>query len=158
MKKYILTSDIINVNGIEMRRIKAIRDFGTIRTGSLGGYVESEKNLSHRGTCWVAGNAKVGGRARVSGNARVGGNALVIAPCFVAQDGLITGDVQVLSLSLIFGRSWAYGSFSTGKKPMIMLGGARVFGDRNEELIKPKIAFGVALVKASSSKIFHWRR
>jgi hypothetical protein len=34
--------------------------------GTLGGWIESEKNLEH-GDAWVSGNAIVSGNARVSG-------------------------------------------------------------------------------------------
>jgi hypothetical protein len=37
--------------------------------------VESERNLSQEGNCWVCGNAKVCGDAEVCGNAKVCGNA-----------------------------------------------------------------------------------
>ena len=48
--KYILTEDKITVDGVTCYRIKAIRNintlFGVVAKGSLGGYVESERNLS----------------------------------------------------------------------------------------------------------------
>ena len=30
-------------------RIKALRDFGDVKTGQLGGWIEKESNLSHDG-------------------------------------------------------------------------------------------------------------
>ena len=39
----------------------ACKDFGNIKKGDFGGYVESEKNLSHEGNCWVYDGAKVYG-------------------------------------------------------------------------------------------------
>jgi len=39
--------------------------------GELGGFVESEDNLSHDGKCWIYDSAKTVGHARVSGNALV---------------------------------------------------------------------------------------
>lgn len=74
MKKYELTDETIEVFGYVLHRVCAIRDFGTVKTGDLGGYVEGEKNLSHEENCWVYGDAKVYGDAWVSGNAKVKAN------------------------------------------------------------------------------------
>ena len=69
MKKYELTDETIDVSGTTLHRIKALKDFGNVKKGELGGYVESERNLSQEGNCWVCGNAKVCGNAEVCGNA-----------------------------------------------------------------------------------------
>ena len=69
MKKYELTDETIDVSGTTLHRIKALKDFGNVKKGELGGYVESEHNLSQEGNCWVCGNAKVCGDAEVCGNA-----------------------------------------------------------------------------------------
>jgi hypothetical protein len=58
-KKYELTSESIEHAGVTLYRIKALRDFGRVKKGDLGGYVEKEANLSHEGDCWVGGIAKV---------------------------------------------------------------------------------------------------
>ena len=80
MKKYELTDETIEFYGRTLHRIRACRDFVTIageqvEAGDLGGFVETEKNLSHNGACWVYGNAKVFGNARVYGDAEIYGNA-----------------------------------------------------------------------------------
>ena len=82
MKKYELTDETIEFYGRTLHRIRACRDFVTIagkqvKTGDLGGFVETEENLSHDGMCWVWGNAKVYGNARVYGNAEVYGDAKI---------------------------------------------------------------------------------
>ena len=77
MKKYELTEETFTVFGKTLYRIRAVRDFGSVKTGEFGGYIEKEENLSHFGDAWVYGNAKVYGDARVSGNAWVYGNAEV---------------------------------------------------------------------------------
>lgn len=77
MKKYELTEETFTVYGKTLYRIRAVRDFGSVKTGEFGGYIEKEENLSHFGDAWVYGNAKVYGDARVSGNAWVYGNAEV---------------------------------------------------------------------------------
>ena len=77
MKKYELTSETKIVFGHILYRIKALSSFGCVSAGDLGGFLESEKNLSQNGNAWVFGNAEVYGDARVSGDARVYGNAEV---------------------------------------------------------------------------------
>ena len=77
MKKYELTDETIEVYGTALNRIKALKDFGNVKKGELGGYVESERNLSQEGNCWVYDNARVYSNAKVFGNAEVCGNAEV---------------------------------------------------------------------------------
>jgi hypothetical protein len=48
------------------------------KTGDLGGWIESEGNLSETRDAWVAGEAQVYGAARVSDNALVFGSAIVM--------------------------------------------------------------------------------
>ena len=62
-------------SGENKGRIRALRSFGNVKKGDIGGFIESEKNLSHNGDCWVSGNAWVYGKAKVYGNAWVNGNA-----------------------------------------------------------------------------------
>ena len=77
MKKYELTEETFTVFGKTLYRIRAVRDFGSVKTGEFGGYIEKEENLSHFGNAWISGDAWVCGDARVSGNAWVYGNAEV---------------------------------------------------------------------------------
>lgn len=87
--KYKLTKDSITIGTTKLYRIQALRDFGSVKKGELGGYVEAERNLSHKGAAWVSGNARVSGDALVSGNARVSGYA------WVSDGALVTGDAKV---------------------------------------------------------------
>ena len=75
MKKYRLTEETTKVGNRTLYRIQALRDFGNVTKGDIGGYIESEKNLSQDGNAWVSGDARVSGNACVYGNARVYGNA-----------------------------------------------------------------------------------
>lgn len=94
-KKYELTNEMIEVNGVVLHRIKALGDFSDVNAGDLGGWVESERNLSHDGNAWVCGDAWVYGDAWVCGNARVGGNARVYGNAWVCGDARVYGDAQV---------------------------------------------------------------
>ena len=76
MKKFELTSEFItNEYGVNLFRIRALVEFGSVKAGDLGGYIEKESNLDQDGDAWVCGNAQVYGDAWVYGNARVYGNA-----------------------------------------------------------------------------------
>ena len=69
MKKYELTSETKVINGVELHRIKALESFGRVEKGDLGGWIESEKNLSQDGDAWVDDNATVYGNAVVGESA-----------------------------------------------------------------------------------------
>lgn len=75
MKKYELTSKTLQYKGCTLHRIKALKDFGSIKAGELGGWVEKEENLSQYGNAWVYGDARVLGNAEVYDDARVCGDA-----------------------------------------------------------------------------------
>ncbi|MGH9422571.1 MAG: hypothetical protein ACRD3J_21520, partial [Thermoanaerobaculia bacterium] len=71
-KKYELVRDQqIIVDGKTLYRIRALRDFGRVKAGDLGGFVASERNLSHLGACWIGDEAQVFGEATVSDDAQV---------------------------------------------------------------------------------------
>src|SRR5260364_177646 len=82
-KYELLKEDCIEYDGRTLYRIRALRDFRSIKQGDLGGYIEKEENLSHEGEAWVFDNARVSdeakgdAKAQVSGNARRGGNSRI---------------------------------------------------------------------------------
>ena len=104
--KYKLTNNIKKVNGITLYQIEALKDFGSVKTGDLGGFVESETNLSHErnswvyGTAWVYGNAMVYGNAQVYENAQVSGNAEVYGNAKIFENQYIKFSRVVSDLSL----------------------------------------------------------
>lgn len=83
MKKYRLTEESMNFNGRTLFRIEALCNFGDIKKGELGGWIECEENLSHSGDAWVYGDARVYDNAWVLGNARVLGDAKVFGNAWV---------------------------------------------------------------------------
>lgn len=95
MKKYELTKEFITVFGKKLFRIKALRSFGSIKEGDLGGFIESEENLDHEGDAWIKDDAMVSGNARVSGNALVFGQARVYGQARVLDNALVYGQARV---------------------------------------------------------------
>lgn len=98
MKKYELTEETLTVSEKTLYRIRAVRDFGSVKTGEFGGYIEKEENLSHFGNAWIYGDARVFGNAWVYGDARVSENA------WVYGDARVSGDARV------FDNAWVYGN------------------------------------------------
>ena len=83
-------------NEYGLRQIRYLKDLPGINAGELGGWLESEKNLSQEGNAWVSGNARVFGNARVSGNAHVSGDARVSGKAQVGN-ARVYGDAWVFS-------------------------------------------------------------
>lgn len=55
--------------GRHIYRIQALRDFSDVKKGDLGGFVESEDNLSQDGNCWIYDNAQAVEKSMVVGDA-----------------------------------------------------------------------------------------
>ncbi len=96
--KYELTDETIDVSGTTLHRIKALKDFGNVKKGELGGYVESEYNLSQIGNCWVYGNARVCGDAELCGNAKVYGNAWVYGNAELCGNARVYGNADYITI------------------------------------------------------------
>ena len=93
--KYKLTDEKIEHYGKTLYRIQALKDFSDIKAGDLGGYVESERNLSQYDNCWVADEAWVYGKAKVFSNARISDNARVSGNAWVFDTAQIFGDAEL---------------------------------------------------------------
>ena len=69
MKKFEFTGETKTISlffrTATLHRIRAVAEFGLVKVGDLGGWIEKEENLSHEGKAWVWGNAKVCGDAKV---------------------------------------------------------------------------------------------
>ena len=125
MKKYELTSEYIEVFGRKLFRIKALIAFGSIEVGELGGYVETENNLSQSGNAWVYGDARVSGNARVSDNARVYGDAWVSGNAMVYGDARVSDNARVYGDARVYDNAWVYGDARVSDNAMVY-GDARV--------------------------------
>lgn len=130
MKKYELLKDDIKITlGRTLYRIKALRDFGDVIKGDLGGYIESENNLSHFDNAWVFGDARVYGNAKVYDNARVFGDAMVYGNAIIKS----TEDY------IVFKNNWSSGRYFTYTKSNKMWEVGCFYGT-GEELIEKAYA------------------
>lgn len=104
-KKFKLTKETIEVNGRILYRIKALKTFGNVKKGDLGGFVEKEENLSHEDNCWIDDNACVYGHSYVRDDAYVRDHAGVYNS-YVSDSAIISGysyvnDSQVCECAVI---------------------------------------------------------
>lgn len=83
-------------------RIIALKNFGDVKIGSKGGYVESEDNLSQTGNCWIYDRACVFGKAEVSGNAKVKGSATVFDKAKVFDNAKVIDNAEVFGEAQIY--------------------------------------------------------
>lgn len=120
-KKYELTEETITLfKEYMLYSIKALRDFGGIKAGDLGGYIEKESNLSHNGDAWlyedamVYGDAHVCGDVTVHGNAHGCDNAEVDKIAQVCGEAMVYGNALVRGNALVFGNAEVYGNAAIG--------------------------------------------
>lgn len=100
-RKYEFTGETKKVDGKILQRIRYVRDFPNLTdiSGTLGGFLESDMNLSHYGNCVVLDEATVYGKARVTGDAVVRGEAMVM------EDATVSGRAAVVQNAVILGRA-----------------------------------------------------
>lgn len=118
MKKFELTADRIKSNGVTLHRIKALIDFGDVKAGELGGYVEKETNLSQYGDAWVYRHAQVFGNALVFedasvsesawvyGDARIYSDAKASGTARISGSACISGNAHISGDALVYGNAW----------------------------------------------------
>lgn len=108
-----------------------------VRAGDLGGYIESEANLSHEGFCWVqngavvcdhasvsqnaliSGSAIVTDSAHVSGWALVAGRSIISGSAKVTDDAVVSGEVEMTSDAVVSGYGRVKGKCRLGKGAII---------------------------------------
>ncbi|EJF86996.1 polymer-forming cytoskeletal protein [Bartonella rattimassiliensis] len=138
-KKYEITNETTEVKGhlygkvITLYRIKALRSFGGVKKGDLGGFIESEYNLSHDGSCWVGDDAKVYNAAMVWGHAKVFENAIICDEACVNGFAKVYGNVHAYGKAIIGGRARVFGDTQ-------LISGAWVIG--RKEISTGLISFG----------------
>ena len=140
MKKYKFTGETKTIylpfGTVTLHRIKAVVEFGLVKVGDLGGWIEKEENLSHEENAWVYGDAEVCGNAKVYGNAKVCGNAKVYGDAEVYGNAWVCGNAEVRGNAKVYGNAKV---FSTDHVLVIGAIGSRndfttVFRDKDNEI------------------------
>ena len=97
--KYILTEQNIYY---PYYRLKALKDFSDVHKNDIGGYVQSYRNLSQKGNCWIYDTALVKNYARVLGNAWIMNTATVSGRAIVCDDTIISENAHITDYAKIF--------------------------------------------------------
>ena len=152
MKKYKITKETkIIYDGVEERtlhKIMAVKNFGDVKAGDLGGWVENESNLSQIGNCWVydeaivCGNAhvqdcaEVFGHSKVSGYAKVSEYAKVLDHAKVSENSVIKGfssvhgNAVISRIAVVLGHSTICGHAEiSSKNHVLVIGGMGYWSD-----------------------------
>lgn len=142
--KYVLAENTQTHKSLALYQIMSLITFGQglykVNAGDLGGWVQSETNLSQEGECWIyqdprkiklarqakvhgnayiSGNAKILHRSKISGNAQISGNAVI---------GSSEGRVKIYGDARVFGDARVYENASIHTKAQVY-GNSRLHGD-----------------------------
>lgn len=109
IKKYELTDETCVHEGRTLRRIKALRNFGEVKAGDLGGWIESEENLSQSGKSWLKSGfaydkAKIFGDALVMhselcDSAEAYGSTLIVGSTVSGRARVFGGEIYYATIS-----------------------------------------------------------
>ena len=166
MEKYRLTDETIDFCDATLYRIEALRNFGSIKAGDKGGFVQSYHNLSQEGDCWLHGEAKVFGNAKVYENAQVFGRAEVCGYASVKGDAFVFGIAKVYGSAFVKGNAFVFGRAEVYDWAKVY-GKAQVFGDakvygnafvKGDAIIKTGRDYIVFKNWWSSDRYFTWTR
>jgi carbonic anhydrase/acetyltransferase-like protein (isoleucine patch superfamily) len=147
-------------------RIKAVKDFNDVKKGDIGGYVESENNLSHDGNCWIYDNAQIWGNvvicdnAVIQDNAQIWGNAHVYGNAIIDDEARIYGNAVVRDSAVVRGNARIYDNAEVRSNAKVwgdadICGNADICGDA---IISSDRDYIVFKNWWSSGRYFTWTR
>lgn len=145
--KYEITNETIDYGFKKLHRIRALKDFGDVKKGDLGGYVETMDNLSQEGDCWIYDNGKVmdygfvSDKGKVFDNGTVSGNGVVLDKGEVCDNGSVRDNGEVSGYGKISGNGEVYGN-----------GAVRYFGSvlHNGKVLGDAVIDGYAKISGNS--------
>lgn len=158
-RKFILTDEVKIHNYVTLHRIQAVRSFGDVSEGELGGWVEREENLSHIGNCWVYDEAIVFDYARVEDNACIRdhaelfGHAILSHECQILDEAIVFGEAMVYDRAVI--KEMAHVSdHATVYEDSIIFGSAKICGYASihgrAKVYDQAVAYGNAVICEAS--------
>ena len=110
-KKYKIRKDLsYTFDGHKLYRVEALKDFGNVKKGSVGGFIEKEDNLSQEGNCWIFLDAKVYGNAKVFGNAIINGFAQVCDNSVVFDNAQVNRYSKIKNNARVYGNARIWGN------------------------------------------------
>lgn len=109
--KYKISTEAKTYRGHKLYQIVALRNFGNVREGEKGGWIEYPYglsayagNLSHDGLSWVGASSVVYGSARIDENAQVVGQSIVSGHSKVSGSSYVQ-DSRVSGNAVIYGKA-----------------------------------------------------
>ena len=158
-KKYeLVKSESIVHNGRTLYRIRALREFTisrgvAIKVGDIGGFVESENNLSQEDICWIFDDAKVYENAKICGDAKICCDAKVFGNAKICGDAKICCDAKIFGKAAIFENA-EISDYSQVYENAIVSDTAWVFGNAkiygNAKICEKAQIYGNAEVKGDA--------
>jgi len=146
---YRLTKNTRLVLGETLFQIELIKDCFHGKTGTLGGYIQSEENLKDNawvgdnalvfdkavvcedalvfGNARVYDNARVFGRAEIYDDARLRDNARIFGNAQVYNDARVRDNAEVYGTARISGEAWVFGNAKISGEATI-LGRSKISG------------------------------
>lgn len=114
--EFVPGSELEITPGTTLKRIRAVIAIAAhgVAVGDLGGYLESEANLSHEGDAWVGDDAWAFSDGRISGNALISGHAMVGGRARVSGRARISDDAQVGGCAAVSGHESVTMQWSLG--------------------------------------------
>ena len=106
MKKYELIKESKDYFlGREKFRIRALKDFGNVKAGDIGGWVCSYNNLSQEGNCWIYDNAECLDNARIFDNAMMFDNAIMFGNSVMYDNAVMLNNSIMYDNSKMFNKA-----------------------------------------------------
>ena len=100
-QKYEIT-DIAHPQYPWLHRIRALQDVREdVHQGDLGGFVESERNLSQEGSCWIYDNALAGENSRVIEQSTLHWACRALGSSIISGDARLDRNVWVLDNAIV---------------------------------------------------------
>lgn len=96
-RKYEFYDSRVLKNGTRIYQLIASKSFGDVKIGDLGGWVESDKNLSQDGSCWIDQGCFVLDTAVVTDNSRIKGTTVIYGDSYVLGDSIIGGNTCIIN-------------------------------------------------------------
>jgi len=103
IKKYeLIKDDTKTINNKTLYRIRALRDFNDVKKGDLGGYVESESNLSHDHNAWIYDNACSYENSHIGINAGIHNNSKVYGNAYIGDNAHVSGCAHICRNTFVY--------------------------------------------------------
>lgn len=115
-QRFKLTNKTKKYQGKTLYQIEALTNFWEIKKGDVGGFVESEENLSQQGECWIYPKAMAMDQAQVLGNALlldksiIKDNAIIDGYSRLYGNAVVKDNAKILGATIINNQSEIYGN------------------------------------------------